>query len=336
MSAHATQSYDGFAIDERRLRKLVDIIESRLRAAELSNDLVFVVYRSDHAKFATQSLSAVLQEENAPSAKLVGFELSLTPDTPISVRLSFRDDQGASLLVEGEDRDLVFLLYSDVKAYIEAEIQRRPSFFRYLTTTPVFVLSLFVFMAIFPFLSGLLPTEFNRIEREHDQKMGQYVIDKKAHEAILDEAKKELRRVKSDTLVSLKDALPAIEMRTSEDVSRVVITNIKRQIDIEDAEAKVQAIKDAVPKYLTWKRSDGFKVNTSLTILIYGVLATLILVARYVIGRLEERYLFLIGNEIQAYQLRQSRREKVLWGIGISFVVSVLASIAATLVWPPK
>lgn len=167
----------GFLMDEERLRKVSEIINSR--AKDLANsDLTFYLYRADSFFYTTNNIQEIINEENYQWKKIEQLKISCGSHYPLGVipfpveRLAadaesvnnqsspqevneedsqskdqkqgenrhsedyqyFRcmldfnrkpdsySDEGVNLEIEGDNRDLVYLLSSDLKQYISSEV----------------------------------------------------------------------------------------------------------------------------------------------------------------------------------------------------------------------
>jgi hypothetical protein len=122
MNAYAKKEFPGtFLLDEERLTKLSDIIHTRHAGKYPGDQVLFKVFRSDNFVFEAPSYGDVMREENGATNSIRKIEIGIRHDS-LRLTLAFDDVRGVSLDIEGEDRDFVFLLYSDIKTYIDAEI----------------------------------------------------------------------------------------------------------------------------------------------------------------------------------------------------------------------
>jgi hypothetical protein len=109
MAAYVEEKFElGFILDEAKLRKIADVIESRTSR----NSLLYKVFRGDSYSYETIELGDVIQEDN---------DIKMIDSSDLDFSLVFSRD-GLSISITGEDRDSVFLLYSDLKEYIKNQV----------------------------------------------------------------------------------------------------------------------------------------------------------------------------------------------------------------------
>jgi len=134
----------GFLLDETRLRKLKDIIENRETRVSDSK-IIYQVYRGDSYSYETESVDDVVNEDNEDWRRITRLDLRIALPDPedddhqgaLHFRLSFSYKEGCELRISADDRDRVFLLFSDLRDYIQNEVtvtrtnrQGRVSLFR--------------------------------------------------------------------------------------------------------------------------------------------------------------------------------------------------------------
>ncbi|MFZ0797905.1 MAG: hypothetical protein WAM98_08960, partial [Terriglobales bacterium] len=111
----------GFLIDEERLRKLRELIETRLAKNPSHPSLGYRVYRGDSYSYTTQSVDDVAKEDNEDWRRITRLDLLVDNKDELSFSLSF-SKKGCDLRITGADRDNVFLLFSDIRDYIQNEV----------------------------------------------------------------------------------------------------------------------------------------------------------------------------------------------------------------------
>lgn len=117
----------GFFIDEERLRKLNSIINQRIK--ELGNEygLSHKVYRSDSFTYRTEDIQQIIKEDNNDWQKIERLLCLVEGGDKFDLKLDFHPEE-TYLEIEGEDRDFVFLCYSDLREYLSNEINVRRRF----------------------------------------------------------------------------------------------------------------------------------------------------------------------------------------------------------------
>ncbi|VVB85908.1 Uncharacterised protein [uncultured archaeon] len=119
IGAHIKHSFEkGFLLDEEKLRKIHDIISKRI----VDNNIEYSVYQVDSYSFKTKRIDDVINHENLKLSKISSLEINFERKyANLNLSIDF-DDSGASLSIDGENRDNVFLLSSELKEYISNEV----------------------------------------------------------------------------------------------------------------------------------------------------------------------------------------------------------------------
>lgn len=122
MAAHVEDKFkNGFLLDEERLRKLSDIISERLNSVTPPLQHNFHVYRADSFAYDTSNLNDIIAEDNADWCRITKLEVKVPDDERLKFNMVF-NEEGTFLKMEGEDRDMVYLLLSDLKDYLKNEV----------------------------------------------------------------------------------------------------------------------------------------------------------------------------------------------------------------------
>ncbi len=110
----------GFILDEGKLRKISDLIERRINGASL----LYKVYRGDSYSYETSEIDDVVNEDNEDWRAITKLQLLVKQDEQLDFKFTFSD--GASVYITGNDRDSVFLIYSDLREYMKNEVLTKP------------------------------------------------------------------------------------------------------------------------------------------------------------------------------------------------------------------
>lgn len=128
MNAHIENTFKrGFILTEEALIKLDDIIRKRLTATNPAAALQFKVYRSDGMLVEFDNPSSVAAEENSNRNAIQRVEI-LSVSASYRLSLNFDSKENTDLDIEANDRDLAYLLASDVKEYVNSEVLKFRSF----------------------------------------------------------------------------------------------------------------------------------------------------------------------------------------------------------------
>jgi multisubunit Na+/H+ antiporter MnhB subunit len=130
MAAFVEHSFKrGFLLDEARLRKLKDVIENREVKNRPDSKIVYRVYRGDSYAYDTEAVDDVVNEDNEDWRRVTRLDIKIAhPDKKndeevgFAFRLSFSGSDGCELRIAGDDRDRVFLLFSELREYVQHEV----------------------------------------------------------------------------------------------------------------------------------------------------------------------------------------------------------------------
>ena len=84
--------------------------------------LVYKVRRNDALQYTTSNIDDILREDNSATQKITALTVASSPTDSLKITLDFDVESPTELQIEGEDRNAVFVLFSDVKNYLQAEI----------------------------------------------------------------------------------------------------------------------------------------------------------------------------------------------------------------------
>lgn len=122
MSAHVEHDFEkGFILDEVRIRKLHEIVEVRVRKLPSEPKLLLKVYRGDSLSYETEDVGVVVGEDNDDWRTVTRIDFLAGIEDVFLFRLSF-SPRRVSLFITGDDRDAVFLLFSDIRDYLTNEV----------------------------------------------------------------------------------------------------------------------------------------------------------------------------------------------------------------------
>lgn len=157
MNAHIENNFPrGFILTEEALIKLDDIIRKRLTAVDPAATLQFKVFRVDGMLVEFDNPGAVAAEENSNRNAIKRVEI-LSAGSAYKLSLKFDPKENTDLAIEANDRDVAYLLASDIKEYLNSEVLK----FRSFTFDSAMSSKL-----VFPFL--MLPVMFLSISGRKD------------------------------------------------------------------------------------------------------------------------------------------------------------------------
>ena len=122
MGAYVDHDFQkGFILDEIRVRKLHELIGTRLDKLADPPALTIKVYRGDSFVYETSSVEDVLKEDNDDWRAVARLEFVAEKEDSFFFILRF-SSRGTTINIVGDDRDAVFLIFSDIREYLQASV----------------------------------------------------------------------------------------------------------------------------------------------------------------------------------------------------------------------
>lgn len=156
MAAHVEHNFPkGFILDEERVRKLNSILAERLGKFHTPIKHKFRIYRGDSFSYETDIVDEVVNEDNTDWRRITRLDVVSEPDESFGLILRF-SERGTQIEMEGTDRDEVFLLFSDLREYINNEVNIAKTF-RFGRYFFIFLSSLIFISPIIGFIWSIFP-----------------------------------------------------------------------------------------------------------------------------------------------------------------------------------
>ncbi len=312
-----------FRVDAESLRDLAAVVrqgaESALTGTGEQAQLRYEVQRKDHLSYGTSDLEEVLQERNGLDTKLRSVALVVSHPPALSMTLAFKSDEGLRLEAEGADRARVALLASDIRALARERMRGRGSgqkgaAFKYGFPVAVGLVTAVVLIYLASWYSSQAAEDAEReYKRAVETYQGESVNAHGPELAPLDEALREIDRVLVDgTLEQKVDVLVREARRQANEARRIF------------GEPAFRSDYPEYPEADTWIGKVGpalLLVPPAVGVLTYVLLNSLVL---------RPERVFLIGAEVERRATLDRRRDRVIWTVGVAFVVGVASGLAVT------
>lgn len=117
---------NGFILGEEHMITISSMIKERYSAEEL----LYRITKSNSYIFQTSDVKEIFKEENS-NANLINKLEIIIDDDNINFYLCFEKGEDSFLRIIGTDKDKIFLLYNEVKTYVEKEVAIVKTFLRY-------------------------------------------------------------------------------------------------------------------------------------------------------------------------------------------------------------
>jgi len=163
MKAYLKKSFKkGFLLSEENIIKLEDIILKRISEKKPDKKLTFKVFREDALVYETAAGKKILEEENSKRNLISKIQISYQ-DEIVKFVLAFDKKENTSLEIEADEKDIAYLLFSDIKDYLNTEVLKFRSFefseLKYERILLPFLMVLFVILTMVVFQTPKLPKQ---------------------------------------------------------------------------------------------------------------------------------------------------------------------------------
>ncbi len=109
---------NGFILGEEHLQ----ILSSKIKERYAEEELIYRITKNNSYIFQTLDINEIFKEENSNSNIINKLEIIIDNNDTINFNLCFEKGENTSLKIIGTDKDKIFLLYNEIKTYIEKEI----------------------------------------------------------------------------------------------------------------------------------------------------------------------------------------------------------------------
>lgn len=97
-------------------------ITSKIKERYPDEALIYKITKSDSYVYSSADVDDIINEENGSSNYIKKLEVILNSSETINFNLCFEKKQNTTLRIKGSDKDKIYLLYNDIKTYVEKEI----------------------------------------------------------------------------------------------------------------------------------------------------------------------------------------------------------------------
>lgn len=118
---------NGFILGEEQLQTLSSKIKDRYPKEEL----IYKITKSDSYVFQTVDINEIFKEENSNGNFIKKLDMIMDNGDIINFNLCFEKGEDTSLKITGDNRDKIYLLYNEIKTYVEKEVTTVKTFLKY-------------------------------------------------------------------------------------------------------------------------------------------------------------------------------------------------------------
>lgn len=110
--------HKGFILNIDHIQTISSIVNERYS----NEELIYRITRTDSYRYQTSDINEVINEENSNANKIKKLSFSIDDGDRINFDLCFEKGESTVLKISGEDKDKIYLLYNDIKTYVDKEI----------------------------------------------------------------------------------------------------------------------------------------------------------------------------------------------------------------------
>jgi hypothetical protein len=299
-----------FRVDSEGLRDLDSIIRQRSSEIDPDTSVTYEVSRKDTLNYSTSDVEEIISERNGSETRLQSIKVIAKSGNAGNFNFTVNFNNNLRITGECEDRAKLLLLSSDVKALIR-ERMRGKILKRSTRTTAVVTggaIGLIAYL-IFSLIAGSHYTQLSEIAANKFERSD----------------KAELVTQANNKQTLLKEYNSAIKQH-----------NMQSEIDFL-AQVQRNSLKESLPTTFNlgqetfgytsinpwWISSRYLYLAAAFT---FAVIA---LAVSYVFYPNSDAT-FVIGDEIKRQKQLAQIRDKLIWSVGVAFVIAVVASIAVS------
>lgn len=154
---------NGFILGEEQLQTLSSKIKERYPKEEL----IYRITKNDSYVFQTLDINEIFKEENGNGNFIKTLDMIIDNGDIINFNLCFEKGEDTSLTIIGNNRDKIYLLYNEIKTYVEKEVTTVRTFLKYDILKGIcYIVSILV---LFGYILFMMSSIFdNRVEKVKD------------------------------------------------------------------------------------------------------------------------------------------------------------------------
>lgn len=154
---------NGFILGEEQLQTLSSKIKERYPKEEL----IYKITKGDSYVFQTLDINEIFKEENSNGNFIKKLDMIMNNDDIINFDLCFEKGEDTSLKIIGDNKDRIYLLYNEIKTYVENEVTTVKTFLKYDILKGVcFLVSILLMVGCMLFMMSSL--FHSRVEKVRD------------------------------------------------------------------------------------------------------------------------------------------------------------------------
>lgn len=296
-----------FRVDGEGFRDIDSIVRQRCREIDPDASIEYDILRKDSLRYRTEDIEDLIKERNGDETRIRNVTMTARTGDPRRLKFVVEFSKDIRITGEASDRANLVLLASDVRALVRERMKSRTPLSdraRTIITLIALVLGLAGYFVFSTYYTNNFDARSNRLYSESQ------ALQSKENRAEISSYQAMLRKYQTsippasqsaELAFLVQDAL--LELRTSlaEDQS-------------------YQSSYSTYPQEPWWGNS--IYLTAASGILLAGLVGGLSYVFYPKTGAT-----FIIGDEVRREARKARRREHLIWGIGVTFVLGIVSGI---------
>jgi hypothetical protein len=299
------EALENFRVNEEGLRDLDSIVRRHCETVK------YYVYKgSELGGYDTENVEVLLRERNGPESRLQSVKLHATGAQTLTFHVDF--DETVVISGECEDRARLVLLTTEAKAVIKDRMKGRT-----LQQSTILTIIGLIFLVV-----GYIGFE---------QFQNSYVNQHNAEQL------SRTNRVDAPYARELKAVTPSNQKLLAEAISALSQHNLNAEVGVllqqqvgELRQGLVSTEEEQAFNAITYSASPWWS-NSYWLVLAVAIATAAIAVGIGYLTVPSSQSVFLIGDENRRQERAAKRRERIIWGVGATFILGVLSGLVSSL-----
>lgn len=300
---------ESFCVDAEGLRDLDSIVRQRCQEIDQSAVVEYDILRKDSLRYRTGDIEDLIKERNGNETRIQ--QVAMNAHTANPDRLKFEVEFDKSLRITGEsnDRASLVLLASDVRALIRERMRGRTPMSR-RTRSIITSIALVAGLVGYFIFSNVYTNQWStRIDREYQ--VSQNLYNRQSH-------------IEMSTYRTMLARYRNLGSHASPNAELAFLVQ-HDLFQMRDQLAYDQAYA-AEPR----NTAEPWWGNSNYLLLAAGIILAGAVGAASYIAYPNAGAIFMIGDEVRRQTKKAQRRDRLVWGIGVTFVLGIASAIVAS------
>lgn len=300
-----------FRVDAEGFRNLDSIMRQRCDEADSDLHVEYDVQRADSLRYTTRDIEDLIRERNGRETRIRTVAARIAGEKSSDLKFEVEFEVNACINGESDDRAKLVLLASDVRSLLREQMRSRRSISSTLRTT----------LLVAVFFVGYFGSTFygDQVSNSYYSKNNFHATQAyRIQDKRIQGAEAFMQQVASKYRNEIQKRNSAAEQRF---LVEAELAQLQYYIVLQSGSSHGQSAPYVDPPWWTGSTLFDFAIGVVLSAIVW-VLSNLFYPPAGAI--------FLIGDEVQRQARKARFRERLVWGIGVTFMLGIASALAAT------